>query len=189
MKYTLNTYGWSGEFIGKSLTKEQTNQIELLKENRQVDELGEIRFDIDEHMDLDIWDGDLLHINKPLHNGTSYFEVIDSEGEIVLKFGIEDIEPSDFDFKPYGVYPSEKFDVFFTLDENKGGYCSYDFESDEVPIVKDFSFTHTTVDTPEGFWNVIESFLFKGENLEVNEHLDSMGKSSEVYIFKDEPHI
>ena len=50
MKYTLNTYGWSGEFIGKSLTKEQTNQIESLKEDRQVDELWEIRFDIDDEI-------------------------------------------------------------------------------------------------------------------------------------------
>ena len=186
MKYTLNTYGWSGEFIGNSLTKEQTNQIELLKENRQVDELGEIRFDID---DMDIWDGDLLHINKLFHNGTSYFEVIYSDGEIVLKFGIGDIEPLDVDTDSYEVYPTENVGVFFTLDENKGGYCSYDFESDDVPLVKDFSFTHTTVDTPEGFWDVIESFLFKGENLEVNNHLDSVGKSSEVYIFKDEFHI
>ncbi len=90
MKYTLNTYGWNGEFIGNSLTKEQTNKIELLKENRQVDELWEIRFDID---DMDIWDGDLLHINKLFHNGTSYFEVINSDGEIILKFGIEDNFP------------------------------------------------------------------------------------------------
>ena len=186
MTYTLNTYGWNGEFIGNSLTKEQTNQIELLKENRQVDELGEIRFDID---DMDILDGDLLHINKLFHNGTSYFEVINSDGEIVLKFGIEDIEPLDIYTDSYEVYPTENVDVFFTLDENKGGYCGYDFESDEVPIVKDFSYTRTTVDTPEGFWDVIESFLFKGDNLEVNEHLDSVGKSSEVYIFKDEPHI
>jgi hypothetical protein len=186
MKYTLNTYGWSGEFIGSSLTKEQTNQIELLKENRQVDELGEIRFDID---DMDILDGDLLHINKLFHNGTSYFEVINSDGEIVLKFGIEDIEPLDIDIDSYEVYPTEKVDVFFTLDENKGGYCGYDFESDNIPLVKDFSFTHTTVDTPEGFWDIIESFLFKGENLEIYNHLDSVGKSSEVYIFKNEPPV
>ena len=86
MKYTLNTYGWSGEFIGKSLTKEQTKQIELLKEDREVDELWEIRFDIDNEMDFDIWDGDLLHINKPLNNGTLNFEVIDSHGDVVLTF-------------------------------------------------------------------------------------------------------
>ncbi len=187
MKYTLNTYGWSGEFIGKSLTKEQTNQIESLKEDRGVDELWEIRFDIDDEMDFDIWDGDLLHVNKPLHNGTAHFEVVDENGEIVLKFGIEDIEPLDIDLDPYEVYPTENADVFFTMDENKGGYCSYDFESDEVPQIEDFSFTHTTVDTPEGFWEVIESFLFKGDDLEVYDHLDSMGKSSQVYIFKEEP--
>ena len=53
MKYTLNTYGWSSEFVGKSLTKEQTEQIENLKKARGVENLWEIRFDIDDEMDLD----------------------------------------------------------------------------------------------------------------------------------------
>jgi hypothetical protein len=32
MKYILKTYGWSAEFIGKKLTNEQVEQIELIKE-------------------------------------------------------------------------------------------------------------------------------------------------------------
>lgn len=185
MKYTLNTYGWSGEFIGKSLTKEQTEQIETLKEERGVDELWEIRHDIDDDMEFDIWDGDLLHINKPLDNDTAHFEVIDENGDVVLKFYIEDIEPSEDEVETYEVYPTEDTDVFFTVDENKGGICSYDFESDQVPTIGDFTYSPTTVDTPEGFWQVIDGFFFKGEELEVYDHLDSSGKSSEVYIFKN----
>ena len=55
MKYTLNTYGWSSEFVGKSLTKDQTEQIENLKKARGVENLWEIRFDIDDEMDFDIF--------------------------------------------------------------------------------------------------------------------------------------
>ena len=39
---------------------------------------------VDDEMDFDIWDGDLLHVNKPLNNGTILFEVIDSHGDVVL---------------------------------------------------------------------------------------------------------
>jgi hypothetical protein len=189
MKYTLNTYGWSGEFIGKSLIKEQTKQIELLKEDRKVDELWEIRFDIDDEMDFDIWDGDLLHVNKPLNNGTILFEVIDSHGDVVLEFGIEDIQPSEDDVESYEVFPTDDVDVFFTIDENKGGFCSYDFESDDIPTVGDFGYTQTTVDTPQTYWDIINDFTFKGDVMEVYDHLDSVGKSSEVFIFKKEPVI
>ena len=104
MKYTLNTYGWSGEFIGKSLTKEQTEQIEKLKEDRGVEELWEIRFDLDDEMDFDIWDGDLLHINKPLDNDTVRFEVIDANGDVVLNFVIDDVEPLDIDVDSYDIH-------------------------------------------------------------------------------------
>jgi hypothetical protein len=187
MKYTLNTYGWSGEFIGKSLTKEQTEQIEKLKEDRGVPELWKIRFNLDDEMDFDIWDGDLLHINKPLDNDTVRFEVVDANGDVVLNFVIDNVEPLDIDVDSYDIHSFEDSDVFFTLDENKGGICSYDFESAEVPTIKDFGFTRTTVDTPVGFWEVIDNFFFKGEVMEVYDHLDSVGKSSEVYIFKSEP--
>lgn len=189
MKYTLNTYGWSGEFIGKSLTKEQTKQIELLKEDREVDELWEIRFDIDDEMDFDIWDGDLLHITKPLNNGTLSFEVIDSNGDIVLTFNVEDIQIHGEDVDSYDIFPTENHDVFFTLDENKGGIYSYDFESDTTPTVEDFNYTQTTIDTPTGFWDIINDILFKENVMEIYDHLDSMGKSSEVFIFKKEPEV
>jgi hypothetical protein len=184
MKYTLNTYGWSGEFIGKTLSKEQTKQIELLKEDRGVDELWEIRFDIDDEMDFDIWDGDILHLNKPLDNGITHFELMDEKGEIILTFDIEDIKIYGEDHEPYEIYPTESNDVFFTLDENKGGIHTYEFESGEVPSIEDFNYTRTTIDTPDGFWEIVDGILFKETPLETYDHLDSVGKSSTVEIFK-----
>lgn len=47
MKYTANTYGWSSEFITKTTTKEQTNDIKSLMMGNKVDKLYKINYDID----------------------------------------------------------------------------------------------------------------------------------------------
>ena len=187
MKYTLNTYGWSSEFVGKSLTKEQTEQIENLKKSRGVENLWEIRFDIDDEMDFDMWDGDLLHVNKIMNNETASFELVDENREVVLDFGIEDIKFVDEDIDSYDVFPSENVDVLFSIDESKGGMFSYEIESDVVPTIEDFNYSQTTIDTPEGYWDIIDNIFFKGGKLDVNDFLDSVGKSSDVFIFVDEP--
>ena len=187
MKYTLNTYGWSSEFVGKSLTKEQTEQIENLKKSRGVENLWEIRFDIDDEMDFDMWDGDLLHVNKILNNETASFELVDENRKVVLDFGIEDIKFVDEDIDSYDVFPSENVDVLFSIDESKGGMFSYEIESDVVPTIEDFNYSKTTIDTPEGYWDIIDNIFFKKGKLEVYDYLDSVGKSSDVFIFVDEP--
>ncbi len=49
------------------------------------------RFDL-ESLDIDIYDGDLFHINKALDNDTMIFELEDENGNSVLSFGIGDIK-------------------------------------------------------------------------------------------------
>ena len=51
-KYTLNTYGWSFEAICKSLTDEQVQIIKDKMEEEGFSELHEIRFDLDELLDM-----------------------------------------------------------------------------------------------------------------------------------------
>ena len=189
MKYTLNTYGWGGEFIGKTLTKEQTKQIDILKEDRKVDNLNEIRFELEDEMNFDIWDGDLLHINGSFDNSTLNFEIIDENGEIVVTFNVDEIKSFDVNkvpVKSYNMSPTENHNVFFSIDEYKGGIYSYDFESDTLPTIGDFNYTQTFIDTPDGFWDIIDNIIYKNNVLEIYDHLDSTGKSSDVFIFKSD---
>jgi len=146
MKYTLKTYGWSAEFIGKKLTNEQVEQIELIKEENGYDELWETRFDL-ESLDIDIYDGDLFHINKALDNDTMIFELEDENGNPVLSFGIGDIKTissinEDWDdYVSHRGYPIEKDEnIFLTVDENKGGIFEFEIESESVPTVEDFTY-------------------------------------------------
>ena len=60
-KYTLDTYGWSFEAICKTLTDEQVQLVKDKMEEEGFTELHEIRFDLDELLDLDFWDGEVFH--------------------------------------------------------------------------------------------------------------------------------
>ncbi len=189
MKYKLNCYGWEAEFLAKTLTNEQVQKINELKEKKEADELWEIRFDLEE-LDIEIWDGDLFHITKPLDNGTMTFEVEDENGEIVLNFGIDDVSDiyemiEDFDdYNSHEAYPEENKNVYISVDESKGGLFYCEFESDELPIPSDFACSPSSVDTPDDEWDIIDSIYFKGQKLEVTDYLDNWGKSSSVKIFE-----
>jgi len=191
MKYKLNCYGWEGEFLAKTLTNEQVEKVKQFKEERGVDELWEIRFDLEE-LGIDIWNGDLFHISKPLDNGTLIFEVEDENGEIVLKFGYEDITDihdmiEDFDeYVSHEAYPEENKNVYISIDESKGGLFYCEFESDEPPKPMDFACAPGSVDTPDGEWDIIDSIYFRGQKLEVTDYLDNRGKSSSVEIYEVE---
>lgn len=185
MKYTLNSYGWSGEFVGKTLTKKETEQIENLMEERGVDELWDVRFEIENIMDFDIWDGDLLHITKPFNNDTINFELLDENNKVILSFYIESIKHVG-ESKDYIVLPTEKTDLYLSIDENKGGIFSYEFESDVEPVVDDFTYQIGFVETPgDNYWDLIDEVLFKGSVLEITDFLGSDGKSSDVQIYKN----
>jgi len=192
-KYTLNSYGWSMEAVGKSLTDEQVEQIKSKMEELGYTELYEIRHELDE-FGIDIWDGDLFHTTRGLDNGTMFFEVEDENGNKVVEFGIEDTSDiydmiEDFDEKynytDYNGFPQEDEpkNVYVSIDESKGGICTYEFESDEVPTAKDFATARGSVATPDGDWDFIDKIFFKGQELEVYDWLDSYGKGSTTTIY------
>ena len=192
MKYTLKTYGWSAEFIGKKLTDEQVEQIELLKEEKGYDELWQTRFDLDS-LDIDIYDGDVFHVNKALDNDTMTFELEDENGNNVLSFGIEDIQTiSSFDedwddYVSYRAYPLEKGEnIYVSVDENKGGIWEFEIESETTPTIEEFAFCHGSVDFPDGDWDYIDRIFFKGKEIEPSDFLDNWGKSSQVDIHRFE---
>jgi|LakMenEpi03Aug12_release.lakeMendotaPanAssembly.Ray.scaffolds.fasta_scaffold68239_4 hypothetical protein len=185
MKYTLNVYGWEGEFVCKSITHEETKSIDDLKEKIEADDYWEIRFDLDTHIEnFDIYDGDILHMSKPLNNGTAHFELHDENQEIVLRFTIDDINPTEYD-NEYDVRTSPDTNVYCSIDESKGGINSYEIESDSKIYPFDFTFTEGIILLPNGeFWSVIDQIYFKGEEIEPYDHLDNYGKSSTLHIFK-----
>ena len=193
MKYILKTYGWSAEFIGKTLTDEQVEKIEQFKQEKGCEELWEIRFDLESVIEIDIYDGDIFHVNKALDNDTMTFELEDENGNNVLSFGIQDIQTissinEDWDdYVSHRAFPLEKGEnIYVSVDENKGGIWEFEIESETVPTVEDFTFCHGSVDFPDGDWDYIDRIFFKGQEIEPYDFLDNWGKSSQVDIYRFE---
>lgn len=195
-KYTLNTYGWSFEAICKTLTDEQVQLIkDKMEEEEGFTELHEIRFDLDELLDLDFWDGEVFHKTEAFDNGTMTFQVIDEEGNKVSEFGIgetadlyDTIEDFDDKYKyrshsaipEYNIPPTN---LYLSVDENKGGIFTFTLESDTVPVASDFTYSTGSIDTPEGDYDFINQIFFKGQPLDIEDYIDNWGKSSSCMIF------
>jgi len=194
-KYTLNTYGWSFEAICKTLTHEQVQLIRDKMEEEGFSELHEIRFDLDELLDLDFWDGEVFHKTEAFDNGTMTFQVIDEEGNKVSEFGIDEtadlydtIEDFDvkYDYRSYSAIPEYNIpptNLYLSVDENKGGIFTFKLESDTVPVASDFTYSTGSIDTPDGDYDFINQIFFKGQPLEIEDYLDNSGKASSVMIF------
>ena len=193
-KYTLNTYGWSFEAICKSLTDEQVQIIKDKMEEEGFSELHEIRFDLDELLDLDFWDGEIFHKTEAFDNGTMHFELLDEEENKVLEFGIDEtadlyetIEDYDekYEYREYNAFPQKEgpTNVYLSIDENKGGMFKFSLESDTVPTPTDFTYSSGSIGTPEGDYDFIGQVFFKGQPLEIEDCLDNSGKSSSCMIY------
>ena len=195
--YKLNCYGWSLEAIGKSLADEQVKKIEDLMKKAGYEELWEVRYDLDELLDIDIWDGELFHISKSFDNGTMYFTVEDDMEKEVLSFDIDetgDLDENYYEENEYVGYDAytkenEPRNVYLSVDENKGGLYYMEFETDEVPTAKDFTYSTGSIDTPNGDWDFIDKIFYKGQELEIVDWLDNSGKSSTLEIFTHDDRI
>jgi len=196
-KYKLNCYGWSLEAIGKSLTDEQVKKIEDLMKKAGYEELWEVRYDLEELLDIDIWDGELFHVSKAFDNGTMYFTVEDDMEKQVLSFDIDQTGELDEnyyeenDYVGYDSFPNETEprNVYLSVDENKGGLYYMEFDSEEIPKPEDFTYTTVSIETPNGDWDFIDKIFYKGEELEVVDWLDNSGKSSTLEIFTHDDRI
>lgn len=194
-KYTVNTYGWSFEAICKTLTDEQVQLIKDKMDEEGFSELHEIRFDLDELLDLDFWDGEVFHKTEAFDNGTMYFEIIDEEGNKVSEFRVGDtadlyetIEDYDdkYKYRSYNAVPQYNVpptNLYLSVDENKGGIYSFTIESDTIPVASDFTVSSGSIDTPDGNYDFIDQVFFKGEPLEIEDYLDNSGKASSCMIF------
>ena len=196
-KYKLNCYGWSLEAIGKSLTDEQVKKIEDLMKKAGYEELWEVRYDLEELLDIDIWDGELFHVSKAFDNGTMYFTVEDDMEKQVLSFDIDqtgELDENYYEENEYVGYDSfpkedEPRNVYLSVDENKGGLYYMEFDSEEIPKPEDFTYTTGSIETPNGDWDFIDKIFYKGEELEIVDWLDNSGKSSTLEIFTHDERI
>ena len=199
-KYKLNVYGWEMEAVGHTLTNEQVQSIKDLMEENGYESVSECIFELEDEGILDdLYSPDLFHISRALDNGRLWFQVYDeNEENVVLEFepkdmgdyydliGDDDFIEENYPYEGYLAIPEDMDgveNILFVAHENKGGVVQLEFESDEVPTAKDFCFLNGDVGTPEGDWDFVSKYFYKGQLLEVYDHLDNTGKSTTAEIY------
>ena len=199
-KYKLNVYGWEMEAVGHTLTNEQVQSIKDLMEENGYESVSECIFELEDEGILDdLYSPDLFHISRALDNGRLWFQVYDeNEENVVLEFepkdmgdyydliGDDDFIEENYPYEGYLAIPEDMDgveNILFVAHENKGGVVQLEFESDEVPTAKDFCFLSGDVGTPEGDWDFVSKYFYKGQLLEVYDHLDNTGKASTAEIY------
>ena len=204
MKYKLEMYGWELEASGHSLTDVQVEDIQNLMEENGVEELWEVRYDIeDEGIIQDLYSPDMFQISKGLDNNTLWFSIKDENDKEVLSFEesdmveIDDMLGDDFfnlSYPGYSAIPGQINDwggdnevvgnVLVIFDESKGGIAEFEhIESNEIPKAKDFAIQYGSIETPDAEWGFVNKVFYKGKELEVYDHLDNTGKASTVEIY------
>ncbi len=198
MKYTVEFYGWEMDANGFSLNDTQVQQVRDLMEENDVEELWEIRSEM-EDLGINLWDeGDLFHISRPFYNDTFWGQVKDENGNVILEIDYKDLgdlydhlgDDDDIDEK----YPYENYiaipefldgtdNVLLIVDENKGGLFECSFESDTVPTSSDFALMGGSIESPDGDWDFISRVFFKDQELEPEDYLDNRGKAATVEIY------
>ena len=202
-KYKLSLYGWEVEAVGHSLTNAKVEEIQNLMKKNKVEELWEVRHELeDEEILPDWWSPDLFHETSPLDNSALYCYLYDEDEKEISTFQFHDIPSS---WEVIGDEEADKLNtihcampeyiegvdnILCSFDENKGGLQEYEFESDTVPTAKDFYYTNGCIETDDGDWDIIDKLFFKGVELDISDWGDNMGKASTVEIYrKDKPSI
>ena len=202
-KYKLELYGWEVEAVGHSLTDKQVKDIKSLMKKEEVEELWEVRHEIEENDILhDWWSPDLFHETSPLDNSALYCYLNDEDGKEIAKWQFHDMvhawevlgdDKGDDLNSTYCAIPEYIKDVdnvLCSFDENKGGLQEYEFESDTIPTPKDFYYSNGCIETPDGDWDIIDKLFFKDKELDVTDYGDNTGKASTVEIYmKDDKFI
>ena len=212
-KYRLEIRGWGMDAIGHSITEEHVQPIkDLIGENKEnTFELSDYFMDnIRDMYDGDIFRNDrpFWYDEKTyffLYDGETdvYGDGVKPLKDWLLKDCTDHYEvDEDYDgtnipcwpgvskvsewSKKYADPPYE-YDVadyiVLYIEENKGGMFYFEFESDEEPNSGDFSVVAGSIETPDGDWDFCDKFFFKGQELEIVDHLDSTGKGSSAYLY------
>ena len=191
-KYQLKVYGWELNASAHSLTNEQVEDLKEYQEENGHDDLSEMAWEIETVVDeYEPFSTNMWVIDVPMENDRLSFILEDENGQEISTFNLDNMTDhyeivEDYEGKNYNGYPEEGGDenILLFLEENKGIVYSFNFESEEVPTAKDFSYIRGSIDTPEGDWDFVDKVFFKGTELEVDfDSQDTRGKALTVQLW------
>jgi len=176
--YALTITGWELEASGHSLTDDEVKKIREYQDENEIDSLDLIGSDLENIIEgYYSGDGNMWSIIRPLENDRINCVLSDSDDpeNTIIEFGLDEMGnhdeyQEDYEITNYNGYPTEEKEknILLWFGENKGTICSFNFESEEVPTSKDFTYIRGSIETPDGDWDVVDKVFFKGKELEPN---------------------
>ena len=191
-KYKVELYGWELEANCFSLNERQTTIMDEYIEENGGDCLSKMGFDIEEMLDIDMFDSDVFNISKPFYYDNMTFIVFDENDEEVIQFNtseisfLEDILGNDYvDTECIIAMPDIlKKNLLLITHESKGGIYYFYVESNETPKPEDFSVMGNVIETPDGEYDIVEDVYYKGNKIEIEEWLGGDGKGFSIDYYK-----
>jgi len=179
-KYKLLVNGWELNASGHELTDEEVQKLKDIQDEREIDDLSELGFELEEILDdYYAYSTNMWVIDKPMNiTGLNFVLVeVDESGDekVVLEFPYNEMKDhmeidEDTELTTLNGYPFEEGqkNILLFFEENKGTVCGYNFESEEEPKSSDFSMVSGSIETPDGDWDYMDKLFFKGQELEIS---------------------
>jgi hypothetical protein len=190
--YQLKIFGWELNASAHSITDQEVEDIKQFQEDNGYDDLSEMAWDLESVVEgYEPFSTNMWVMDKPMDNDALLFVVTDEDETEICRFELNEMTDhyeieDNYESVDYQGYPVEgkEENILLFLEEGKGLVYGFNFESDEVPTPKDFSYIPGTIGTPEQDWDIIDKVFFKGKELEVDyDFQGTVGKALTVEIW------
>ena len=190
--YKLIVHGWELNASAQSITDQQVQELNEYQEENGQDDLSEMAWELETVIEgYEPFSTNMWVIDVPMDNDRLSFILENEEGEEVTTFNLDDMTDhyeidENYEGQSKNAYPEEgaEENILLFLEENKGVVYGFNFESEEVPTAKDFSYVRGSIDTPDGDWDFVDKVFFKGKELEVDfDFQDTRGKALTVQLW------
>ena len=190
--YQLKIFGWELNASAHSITDQEVEDIKQFQEDNGYDDLSEMAWDLESVVEgYEPFSTNMWVMDKPMDNDALLFVVTDEDETEICRFELNEMTDhyeieDNYESVDYQGYPVEgkEENVLLFLEEGKGLVYGFNFESEEVPTPKDFSYIPGTIGTPEQDWDIIDKVFFKGKELEVDyDFQGTVGKALTVEIW------
>ena len=170
MEYRVKVYGREITSSANSLTDDEVDTIYEYMDEMEIDDINTIGDNIEDVLGNDYTHRELWSVSKPLDYETkTNFTVFTPEGVEILNFDVSDLEDVDDiynDSNNFTGFPNDiNENVLVLFEEKKGFIHEFNIISNDEPKISDFTYTLSTIETPESEWDLIQEVQFKGIDL------------------------
>lgn len=170
MEYRVKVYGREVISSAYSLTDDEVDTIYDYMDDMEIQDINTVGDNIGDVLGIDYTHREIWSASKPLDYETkTNFTVFNPEGVEILNFDVSELEDVDDiynDSNNYTGFPDDLNENILVLFEEKKGFIhEFNIISNDEPKISDFTYTISSIETPESEWDLIQEVQFNGIDL------------------------